>query len=202
MEFVSIGPYCESAIIIKNCDLRNNSYPFDYIFSSLDFVNHAIKDRFKIFLDKQYHKNGNVYDTGISTLHTFYSQFLDTEILRKHHIVHGLPEKAKNLKNHEVFVHHNLLDENIYNAFERRCNRLLNLIDNNKKIVFVYYNCYTLEYDDLIDFSNSFNNYKNIFIVGIFKNSLEKKILYENTNCKIYQNYDNRFIFDEIKNNY
>ena len=51
MEFISIGPYCSSADILKDNGLRNSSYPFDYIFSSLEMVKHCINDRFKIFLD-------------------------------------------------------------------------------------------------------------------------------------------------------
>ena len=31
MEFISIGPYCSSANILKNNGLINSSYPFDYI---------------------------------------------------------------------------------------------------------------------------------------------------------------------------
>ena len=79
MEFVSIGPYCSSADIIKINGLRNSSYPFDYLFSSLKMVKHCINNRFKIFLDKRYHKYCSEYHSH----HLFYSTFIDTEILKK-----------------------------------------------------------------------------------------------------------------------
>ena len=208
MEFISIGPYCTSADIIQKVTnyedynsitsqecLRKSAYPFDWSFSSLEMIKHCINDRFNIFLDKTYYK----YCSESTTQHLFYQKFIDTEILRKHHIAQGLPEIANNLINREVFIHHNLFDNDIYLAFVRRCNRLLNLIDNNNKIVFIYYNCYTNDFDDILDFYNFFSNNKNICIVGIFENNGDKKMLFETYNCKIYQNYDRNFIFNEIK---
>lgn len=78
MEFVSIGPYCNTADILNQHNLRVNAYPFDYIFSSLEMVKHCINDRFNIFLDKSYYTKGNDND---STRHSFYCKLLDTDIL-------------------------------------------------------------------------------------------------------------------------
>jgi hypothetical protein len=196
MNFISIGPYCSTADILKTNNLRKEAYPFDYIFSSLEMVKHCIKDKFNIFLDKKYYKYGNCNN---STKHTFYCTFLDTPLLLQHHIKHGYSTDYK-VSNGNLFNHHNLIEDNSnYEKFKRRCNRLLSLIESNEKIVFVYYNCYTNDYDDIIDFSNNFFYNKNIYIVGIFQNNYEKKILYENINCKIYQNYDISIIVDEIK---
>ena len=196
MEFISIGPYCSAADILKANGLRNTAYPFDYIFSSLEMVKHCINNRFNIFLDKNYYK----YCSENSSHHLFYSKFIDTEILRKHHITANLPDIANNLINREIFLHDNLFNNDIYLSFVRRCNRLLNLIDNNnKKIIFIYYNCYTNDFNDILDFYNNFSTNKNICVVGIFENSNDKKMLFESSNCKIYQNYDRNFIFNEIK---
>ena len=197
MEFISIGPYCSCVDIINNNGLRNRAYPFDYIFSSLEMVKHCINDRFDIFLDKNYYKH--CYDSSENgTHHLFYSKYIDTEILRKHHIANNVPDIANNLINREIFLHHNLLDNDVYLSFVRRCNRLLNLIDNNNKIVFVYYNCYTNDFNDILDFYDNFSNNKNIYVVGILENSDDTKMLFERANCKIYQNYDRNFIFDEL----
>lgn len=193
MKFISIGPYCSTADILKDNKLRTEAYPFDYIFSSLEMVNHAINDKFNIFLDKQYYTAGNCNN---STRHSFYCKFLDTPLLLQHHHDHS---KDYKVSSGNLFNHHNLIEDNdSYEKFKRRCDRLLYLIENNEKIVFVYYNCHTNDYNDIIDFYNNFSNNQNIYIVGIFQNNNEKKILYENTNCKIYQNYDTSFIFNEI----
>jgi len=197
MEFISVGPYCATADILKQQHLRINAYPFDYIFSSLEIVKHCIKDKFNIFLDKQYYTNGTGSD---STRHSYYCKFLDTEILLKHHIKHGYQNNYK-VSSGNLFNHHNLINDknNDYESFKRRSDRLLNLISNNNKIVFVYYNCYTSNIDDIIDFYNEFSDNKNIYVLGIFENFLDKKILYEKSNCKIYQNYNRNYIFNEIK---
>lgn len=191
MEFISVGPYCITSNLLLTLGLRTKSYPFDYIFSSLEMVEHCIHNRFDVFLDKQYYKTGTAPDVNESnTHHLFYSKMIDTELLRKHHIANNLPDIAKNLKNREVFLHHNLLDNNTYLAFTRRCKRLLDLIDEKKQIVFVYCNSYTEDFDDIAKFHNCFLDNENIYTIGIFQNGSDKKILYENGRCKIYQNYE------------
>jgi hypothetical protein len=196
MEFISIGPYCATSDILKEQNVRINSYPFDYLFSSLEIVKHAINNRFNIFLDKEYYTKGTNEN---STRHQFYCKLLDTEILYRHHIKHDYAEDYK-VSNGNFFNHHNLIDdEKVYNTFKRRCNRLLKLIDNNEKIVFVYYNCYTADFGDLIDFYKNFEKNKNIYVIGIFENGFMPAILYENSNCKIYQNINRRSIMDDIK---
>lgn len=195
--FISVGPYCGTANILQSLNLREKSYPFDYIFSSLEMVKHAINDKFRVFLDKQFYEKGS---SSENMHHSFYSSFIETDLLQKHHDLHSLPEIANKSRKSEVFVHHNLIDnEDTYLSFVRRCNRLLTLIENNNKIVFVYINQYTNDFNEIIDFYNNFSDNKNIYIVGIFWNDQDKKILYENENCKIYQNYDINVIFDEIK---
>jgi hypothetical protein len=198
MEFISVGPYCAAANTIKECGLRTKSYPFDYIFSSLEMVKHCIDTNFEIFLDKQYYNSGT---TNTPTMHhSFYAKYIDTEILRQHHIADNAPQYADDLENRAIFIHHDLLtNDDDYASFTRKCKRLLDLIVENKKIVFVYCNYYTDNFNDIIDFYLHFYDNKNIFVLGIFKNNNDKKILYENGNCKIYQNYDPAAIFDEIQ---
>ena len=195
-KYISVGPYCSTADILKTYNLRTEAYPFDYIFSSLEIVKHCINDKFNIFLDKKYYTPGTCNN---STRHSFYCNFLDTPLLLQHHINFNCSKDYK-VSSGNLFNHHNLIEDNgNYEKFKRRCNRLLSLIENNEKIVFVYYNCYTDDFNDIIDFYNNlYINYKNIYIVGIFQNNYDKKILYENINCKIYQNYDISIIFNEI----
>ena len=195
MEFISIGPHCNSADIIRDNGLRKLSYPFDYVFSSLEMVKHCIDDRFNVFLDRKYHR----YCSNNSMFHIFYSNMIDTEILRKHHIANQLYDVANNLKNREIFIHHSLFNNDTYESFVRRCNRLMNLIDNQHKIVFVYHNSYTTDIGDILDFSNHFSDKAHIFTVGIFENDYDKQILFENSRCKIYQNYNREFIFNDVQ---
>lgn len=197
MEYISIGPNCSSSELLKSQNLKNKSYPFDSIFSSLEIVKHCINDKFKIFLDKNY------YTPGIcesSTRHSFYCNYLDTEVLIEHHRIHGFnafhPADHK-ISSGNMFNHHDLLNNNDhYEAFRRRVERLLRLIENGSKIVFVYYDMYTENYEELVEFSKNFLHLPNIYILGVFENKGERKILYESSNCKVYQNMHHAYIFD------
>jgi hypothetical protein len=195
MKFISVGPYCSTVEILKEHNLKAEAYPFDSIFSSLKMIKHAINDKFNIFLDKKYYDRGT---NDTSTRHLFYNEFLDTPILLQHHIKFEYPKDYK-ISGGSLFVHHNLIEnKDDYEKFKRRCDRLLSLIESNEQITFVYYNCYTNDYDDIIDFYDNFLSNKNIYVIGIFENNNEKKILYESANCKIYQNYDRSSIFNEM----
>ena len=123
-EFISIGPCCFTAEYIKKYGLRNHSYPFDYIFSSIEMVNHCINDKFKMFLDLTYISDCN---------HSFYDEKIKTNLLERHsyHVL-GLYKPPVTLP------HHNLHIESVYNSMQRKCNRFLELLNSNKKIFLVY----------------------------------------------------------------
>ena len=75
----------------------------------------------------------------------------------------------------------------------------MNIINQKSNIVyFVYYDKYTNNIDNLVEFSNYLKLYnEHIFIIGIFENKNDaSKILYKSYNCTIYQNYDTKLIFD------
>ena len=119
-EFIPIGPCCYTTEYIKDSNLRNHSYPFDYIFSSIEIVNHCINDKFKVFLDLTYISDCN---------HSFYDEKIKTNLLERHsyHVL-GL------YKVPITFPHHNLHIESVYNSMQRKCNRFLDLLNSNKKV--------------------------------------------------------------------
>jgi hypothetical protein len=57
---------------------------------------------------------------------------------------------------------------------------------------------YTENYQELIEFSKHFSAFPNIYILGIFENKGERKILYESESCKLYQNMHHSYIFGDI----
>jgi hypothetical protein len=199
MEFISIGPNCSSSELLKSQNLKKKSYPFDSIFSSLEIIKHCIDDKFKTFLDKAH------YTPGIcesSTRHDIYCKYLDTDVLIEHHRINGfnsLHPADHKISSGNLFNHHDLINnEDHYEAFKRRADRLLTLIENGTKIVFVYYDMYTENYQELIEFSKHFSAFPNIYILGIFENKGERKILYESESCKLYQNMHHSYIFGDI----
>ena len=197
MRFVSIGPTCQTADILKDHNLRTSAYPFDYIYSSLDMIKHCIDTDFTIFLDKKYYALDK-YVSG--TVHTYYCPFLKTEILKAHHIAYKRPLDYDPTKG-VLCPHHNLLKNKIdYDAFVRRIDRFISLIRSDEKVILFYYNRFTPTITDIINFAEYFRNRKNIYILGVLANKDTEKILYESDNCKIYQNYNLALIFSEINN--
>jgi hypothetical protein len=165
--YVSIGPYCEASEELKKHNLYKLSFPFDWIFSSLEIIYDCIEDKFNKFLDKSLYIDGNK--------HLIYNNMLNTNILIKHHENYG----NFNYKPSDgLFInHHNFNNEDDYNKYVRRCNRLINYIENKENIIFFYYNPYTKEYNDLIEFSKLIEKYENIKIIGIYKKLNESTII-------------------------
>ena len=93
--------------------------------------------------------------------------------------------------------HHDLSNISHFNIIKRRCERFLEQI--LQKTCLVYFNCYTKEYKDIIKFAENIQKYDQVFILGILENDLDKKIVYQSSNCKIYQNYSRKHIFDQIQ---
>jgi len=191
VEFVSIGPYCDTTEILKLFGLRNKSYPFDWIFSSLEIVYHCISDRFQTFLDNKYLLPGK---TEHSTRHSVYNQLLDTEILQQRYLEQNLKYQPSegNLHNH-----HDLRNGSHFDIIQRRCNRFLNQM--SQKTCLVYFNCYTKGYNDIIKFAENVQKYDQVFVLGILENDLDKEIVYTSSNCKIYQNYPRKYIFRQTQ---
>ena len=191
IEFISIGPYCDTTEILKLFGLRTKSYPFDWIFSSLEIVYLCISDRFRTFLDKKYLLPGK---TENSTRHSVYNHLLDTEILQRRYIEQNLNYKPSegNLHNH-----HDLRNSSHFDSIQRRCNRFINQM--SQKTCLVYFNCYTKGYKDIIKFSENIRKYDQVFVLGILENNLEQKILYHSPNCKIYQNHPRKYIFNQTQ---
>lgn len=195
IHYISVGPYCAAATMLEQQGRRAQAFPFDYIFSSLPMIRHIIQDQCKTFLDKQY-----LIQKGDATFHSFYCNYLDTPILRKHHEAHEhAREMANHLKERPNFLHHNLLDETTYQTFQRRCNRLMDLINNKEQIVFFYFNPYINEHTDVFDFADFLRIYPFIRVVCISDTNNEKRIIEHGNNCKIYQNCQWEDVFRDIE---
>jgi Putative papain-like cysteine peptidase (DUF1796) len=53
-EKISLGENCNSSWYLKKTQNKKASYPFDWIFSSPEIVEHAVGDEFQLFLDKKF----------------------------------------------------------------------------------------------------------------------------------------------------
>lgn len=65
--YVSIGSGCASATLLKNRSLRNQSYPFDWILSHLQYVNDVIESLYTNNIDETVELFLNQENTSISS---------------------------------------------------------------------------------------------------------------------------------------
>jgi hypothetical protein len=111
--------------MIKKHGQRDHSYPFDWLFSTLDVVAACITDRFAAFLDVSQHYNFVASPTGMASKHTTFTPALEaSDHLAAHHVEHGTTAATTG-----VFCnHHDIRDPATFAAFQRRCKRFLDAI--------------------------------------------------------------------------
>ncbi|MFI1743790.1 DUF1796 family putative cysteine peptidase [Thalassobellus sediminis] len=107
-ENISFGENCTTSTYLKKTSNKNASYPFDWIFSSPEIILHALKDDFKLFLDKD-------------------QIFQVTQNKAGHQFYHS-----------KMFNHRSpLKSDEDYNYYERAVNRLKLVLETQKHSVFV-----------------------------------------------------------------
>jgi len=167
MTYCSLGSLCHSAQLLKINGLKNASYPFDWIFSSLPMVEHCIKDDFKTFLDKtqyiDYTTNSTLKQTQCE--HRFYGKMLGNQ---EHNI---------------IFNHHNpLSNESDYFYIERCVNRFRDLVKSNESKGFVLF-------DTNDDFENNTKKYYN-FSDFLNEHKIKHKLFVINNKVSGYQDHE------------
>ena len=84
-QYVSLGNYCLTSMILKDNNLKDTSYPFDWMVSCIDNVSDIIEDEFNQFLNRENYQiiNGQtkncIYNTNINKL------FSNVEAEHMHH---------------------------------------------------------------------------------------------------------------------
>jgi hypothetical protein len=152
----SLGPQCHSTNILRRLNLKKESYPFDWIFSNLKNVEHAIKDDFKIFLDETYYTNPDVLSK--TQRHSYYFENGAT-----------------------MFNHHNPRNKEHYDYFVRCVNRFNTLLIEKeyKLFVFTYINLEISVFSSIQKkiqefkkfFDSVTSNYKILVILHFVSNS-------------------------------
>lgn len=126
MKICSIGSFCQSSRLLQRLELKEESYPFDWILSNHKMIKHCIEDDFKTFLDKTQYTfiPAGAYTRKVCG-HKYYSTIVDF----KNENVPGA-----------VFMHHDLAqDEEDYNYFVRCVGRFRELIKSDEQKVFIYF---------------------------------------------------------------
>jgi hypothetical protein len=117
---VSLGNYCLTSMILKNNNLKEKSYPFDWMVCCIDNICHSITDSFSQFLCKNNYK----YINGRTKNIYYYNNTLKL-----------FPIKMLKGYDHQ---HHNFLNKDNYDYdYISRCVNRFNELDKCNKIIFV-----------------------------------------------------------------
>jgi hypothetical protein len=158
MKYCSLGRLCHSAQLLKINGLKKASYPFDWIFSSLDMVEHCIKDDFKTFLDKNQYVDYTTNDTLKENQceHSFYGKMLG--------------DPSHNI----IFNHHNpLSNQSDYAYFERCVNRFRDLLKSNaNKNFLIFDGDLTNNLKKYLDFSDFLSQHTNTHKLLVINNKV------------------------------
>jgi hypothetical protein len=192
----SLGHFCHSSQILKQNNLKNYSYPFDWVFSNCENIIHCLKDDFNIFLDKSYYIRIDYSKCG----HSHY--------------------------NDKMWWHHNPLDnENDYNYYVRCVKRFKQLLkcEDRKLFIMMFVNLDNIEEtlkQQIIEFNEDFSkhtkNYTLLVICNIhnkqnnyheFKHNgnidfLELHTLSTSSGLAFANNNDNVYLNNIIKKTY
>ena len=159
MRFISAGPICDTAWELQEGGLRKESYPFDWVYSTLPMVLHCIEDRFKTFLDKsQYFHVAN----GIR--HTTYNPMLTSDAL----LEHGKRQNKSISNDDALFLHQNPFDSNVHLTLLRRGERFMEALEDPSTCLVVL-NPYADTFDDIIAFAQELGQKYPCRIVGFVK---------------------------------
>jgi hypothetical protein len=173
-KYIPIGFDCSVCSKLKNLNLRDASYPFDYNILNYDSIYNLINNNFIDLFNKEYLVYGNK---------SYFHKYDNDETNFKHLI------PVFNKKYDILFVHdfiENGNDNIVFEKYDRRIKRLINNL-LNENIILVYeniedeyinniYKLWTDYFDDKNIFLNLSNNY-NIYSI---KNLIEQKYINKN----------------------
>ena len=144
MEIIPLGATCSIAYQLKSHNLREKSYPFDWVrINNLNNVTNLLKNNFYTFLDQDkydfklisndFEINGKmlsyIYANGYCKFYHDFDNYISSETF-------------------EIFSI----------KYRRRINRLMETIKNSEKILFIREEIGNLNIDKIRKFSNTINN--------------------------------------------
>ena len=124
MTVIPIGMRCVGAYELQRTGDRKEAYPFDWVFCSLDVVQHCIETNFSHFLDESLYKVYMHPNHGARTHHLLYDAMNLNDAMIHHHHVHA--DKGDVFC---TFVHQNMLDGPTHDAFKRRTQRFMTALE-------------------------------------------------------------------------
>ena len=173
---ISFGYRCSSASFIKGLDLKTESYPFDWIVSKLDVVQHCIETKFDHFLNVNNYvgKNTETYNIIDNAKYHICHENIQVNVFYET----DTSNNNTSTYNYKLaLTHHNLNNTADYEYYERCIVRLYELFEMNIRKYYIYFhpvigiNDFLNNKDNLLTEFDSFNQFiktKTTNIFGIY----------------------------------
>ena len=138
ISFISLGPNCHTAGVLKELNYKNCSYPFDWILSNLEIVIYNISNDFIDFMDR----NNYIYTSNNKiTLKNTNIKYLENMFVHKNPIINKEDfdyylrciSRFKNLKStddYKLFVYTSYSNQYLNNNFKNNISLLKNTLNN------------------------------------------------------------------------
>jgi hypothetical protein len=156
----SLGAVCFSAFMIKRNNLKQCSYPFDWVFSKTDMVISCIEDNFQTFLDKKHHVSVYNKDEPRSTHLIYTSPFFSED-----------PQLP-------LLPHHDITRPETYAYFERCVVRFRLLLKTTERKLFVISpkSGYMISSDKIERLNTLLNNYTSNYELLIISHKISNEV--------------------------
>jgi len=164
--FISLGYRCSAAAILKRLQLKNESYPFDWLISRLSVIKDCISNQFQEFLN--IHNYERRYSNTYKRMDTNNGFICDEHLMVNTHYQPAENSHPENTyQYHLAMNHHNILLSGDYEYYERCCQRFSQIMTSPNDIVFVniqplipleMYYCQETK-ENILEDIQSFDNY-------------------------------------------
>lgn len=184
---IPFGSQCFSSFFFKKNDLKRESYPFDWIFSSPHVILDILEDGFNKFLNKDYYvikdinSDKNKHSIYLPDLYMYNHRnpLKDTDYQYYIRCIHRL-YKILNKKEKKLFLLTSLNNE-INNELENICllNNKLSDITNNYIFIAIFQKCTGVQSKDI-------HEYDNLIVIQITTLSDSNGVIFLNDLDNIY----------------
>lgn len=194
----SLGLLCHSSQLLKDMGFKKRSYPFDWIFSTMENILHCLADDFKTFLDQSYYRplGGN----RVACSHSFYHEQMFNHhdpLTNAEHYQYFIRcvdrfRALLHTEEHKLFV---LMYVNMKDIPESTVHEIIRFNTTLLRFTRHYTLLVVLHLSDKSENNHAFTQHDNIDFLELYTTSSSSGVRFRNEE-------DNNYLYDIIKKRY
>jgi hypothetical protein len=175
---------------INQMNYYAKTLPFDWMFSSLLFIQTVMEDNFKELMNMNYIKSNNPYYSKNKSLNILYNKTIIDNVNIFNHFL--FKNELKEVCNFHMWNHYNLLEEAQYIKYKKYIDRFTDIISSDDLKLFLYIQYFNEDVNDVFVFNNYLNktvkNYRFICLNCIKINDKDHfYCTYNENNLSVYE---------------